>query len=72
MVHSYNPSTQRQRQVDLCEFKANLVYIVSSRTARKTQTKGLERWPNKLRALTALPEGQSSIPSNYMVAYNHL
>jgi hypothetical protein len=26
----------------------------------------------KLRALTALPEVLSSIPSNHMVAYNHL
>jgi hypothetical protein len=26
----------RQRQVDLCEFKASLVYRVSSRTARET------------------------------------
>jgi hypothetical protein len=26
----------RQRQVDLCEFKARLVYIVSPRTARVT------------------------------------
>jgi hypothetical protein len=25
-----------------------------------------------LRALTALPEVQSSIPSNHMVVYNHL
>ena len=28
---------QRQRQVDLCEFKANLVYRVSFKTARATQ-----------------------------------
>jgi hypothetical protein len=31
------PATWRQRQVDLCEFEAILVYIVSSRTARATQ-----------------------------------
>ena len=29
-------SLRRQRQVDLCEFKANLLHIVSSRTARAT------------------------------------
>jgi hypothetical protein len=29
----------RQRQEDLCEFKASLVYRVSSRTARATQKK---------------------------------
>jgi hypothetical protein len=28
---------RRQRQVDLCEFKASVVYRVSSRTARATQ-----------------------------------
>jgi hypothetical protein len=28
------PVLGRQRQVDLCEFEANLVYVVSSRTAR--------------------------------------
>jgi hypothetical protein len=28
------PALQRQRQVDLCDFKANLVYKVSSRTAK--------------------------------------
>ena len=28
------PALLRQRQADLCEFEANLVYRVSSRTAR--------------------------------------
>jgi hypothetical protein len=31
------PAHRRQRQVDLCEFKANLVYRASFRTARATQ-----------------------------------
>ena len=31
------PALGRQRQADLCEFKASLVYIVSSRPARATQ-----------------------------------
>ena len=31
------PALGRQRQVDLCEFKASLVYRVVSRTARATQ-----------------------------------
>jgi hypothetical protein len=31
------PELGRQKQVDLYEFKANLVYTVSSRTARGTQ-----------------------------------
>jgi hypothetical protein len=28
---------RRQRQMDFCEFKSNLIYIVNSRTARTTQ-----------------------------------
>jgi hypothetical protein len=31
------PALGWQRQADLCEFKASLVYRVSSRTARATQ-----------------------------------
>ena len=30
------PALRRQRQADLCEFEASLVYIASSRTARAT------------------------------------
>jgi hypothetical protein len=33
------PALQRERQADLCKLKANLVYRVSSRTARATQKK---------------------------------
>jgi hypothetical protein len=37
MVLTLNLSAPgRQRQADLCEFEANLVYIMSSRTARTT------------------------------------
>jgi hypothetical protein len=31
------PALGRQRQADLCEFKASLVYTVSSRSTRATQ-----------------------------------
>jgi hypothetical protein len=31
------PALGRQRHVDLCEFKASLIYRVSSRTAKATQ-----------------------------------
>jgi hypothetical protein len=34
---------RRQRQADLCEFKASLVYKVSSRTARVTQRKPVSK-----------------------------
>ena len=38
VAHAFNPSApRRQRQVDLCEFKASLVCRLSSRTARATQ-----------------------------------
>jgi hypothetical protein len=30
VAHTFNPSTQKQRQVDLCGFKANLIYRASS------------------------------------------
>jgi hypothetical protein len=35
-AHAFNLSTPRQRQADLHEFEANLVYIESSKTARST------------------------------------
>jgi hypothetical protein len=68
------------------EFEASLVYRASSRTARDTQRNPvLKKQTNKqtkpqkagemiqrLRALTALPEVLSSIPSNHMVSPNHL
>jgi hypothetical protein len=33
----------RQRQEDICEFKASLVYMVSSRSVRTTQEDCLEK-----------------------------
>jgi hypothetical protein len=74
---------QRQRQVNLCEFEASLLYRASSRTARATQTKrlfqptrlyqyGAGEMAQQLRAPTALPEVPSSIASNHMVTHNHL
>jgi hypothetical protein len=33
---SFILAVERQRQADLCEFEASLVYIESSRTARAT------------------------------------
>ena len=37
MAHTFNPALRRQRQTDLCEFEASLVYRASSRTVRATQ-----------------------------------
>jgi hypothetical protein len=36
VVHAFNVTLRRQKQVDIFKFKASLVYIVSSRTARAT------------------------------------
>jgi hypothetical protein len=43
------PAQGRQRQVGLCEFKANLAYRVSSRTAKTTQRNPVmkKKKPNK-------------------------
>ena len=37
------PALGRQRQADLCEFKASIVYKVSSRTARATHRETLSQ-----------------------------
>ena len=38
VVHTFDPRTQRQRQMDLCEFKASQVYSrVRCKTANDTQ-----------------------------------
>jgi hypothetical protein len=45
------PALGRQRQVDLCEFKASLIYRVSSRITKATQRNCLgkkQTKPNKL------------------------
>ena len=34
MEHAFNPALGRQRQVDLSEFEASLVYKASSRTTK--------------------------------------
>lgn len=34
MVHNFNDALRKQKQLDLQEFKASLVYIESSRLAR--------------------------------------
>ena len=68
MVHACNPSTLRGRGRRISEFETNLVYRVSSRTAKATQRNPV----SKKKALTDLPEVLSSIPSNQEVAHHHL
>jgi hypothetical protein len=67
------------RQVDLCEFKASLVYRACFRTTRvtqrslvlKSQKSGAGEMAQQLRAPTALLKVLSSNPSNHMVDHNH-
>jgi hypothetical protein len=66
----------------ISEFEASLVYRVSSRTARAIQRNTVSnktKKPNNKQTNKQtkehwlfFPEAQSSIPSNYMVAHNHL
>lgn len=37
MVRDLFPALRRQRQTDVCKFKASMVYTESSRTASSTQ-----------------------------------
>ena len=39
VAHTFNSSTQGQKQADLCEFEASLAYRVSSRTGSKVTEK---------------------------------
>jgi hypothetical protein len=50
----------------------NLKRKKHTHTPTKIQNCGAEEMAHQLRALAALPEVLSSIPSNHMVAHNHL
>jgi hypothetical protein len=41
------PTLRKQRQADLCEFQASMVYRVSSKTARVTQWDPVSKKQNK-------------------------
>jgi hypothetical protein len=49
------PAFRRQRPSDLCEFGANLVYRVSSRTVKATQRNPVSK-PNKQKPDVVTPE----------------
>jgi hypothetical protein len=49
-----------------------LLSPLSFRLSFKNYFSGAGEMDQQLRALTALPEALSSIPSNHMVAHNHL
>jgi hypothetical protein len=50
------PAFKRQRQADLCAFKASLVYRVSSRTARATQRNPVSKRKKKKKSCELFPE----------------
>jgi hypothetical protein len=44
----FNPSSLKQREIGLCEFKASLVCIASSRSARDREGKLVFKIKNKV------------------------
>jgi hypothetical protein len=61
----------------ISEFKASLVYRVSSRTARATQRNPVSKSKKqkrlgKAREMAILVEKASLVPSTYFGAYNHI
>ena len=74
-VHTH-PSTLGGRGRRISEFEDSLVYRVSSRTARAIQRNPVLKKSNQgageMAQQLTLSEVLSSIPSNHMVAYNHL
>lgn len=82
--NSFGP-LKRQKEVYLCEFNANLVYIVSSewvsqgyvekpclKKINKKYFVGVQELAQQLRPPAAVPEDLGLIPSTYMAAYNCL
>jgi hypothetical protein len=59
MTACVSASTYINNTISRCNFKKN----------KNKRAGEMAQW---LRALTALPEVMSSIPSNYMVVHNHL
>ena len=49
------PVLGKQRQTDLCEFKASLVYITSSRPARDTETLSQKKKKKELSTIVLSP-----------------
>ena len=64
VAHTLIPALGRQRQADFFEFKTNLVYRVSSRTARATQRNPFseKRELNRSIVVAALPTSKHSNP----------
>ena len=59
-AHTFNPSTQEEGAGASLEFKASLVYRVSSRTARAAQRNSV----SKQRQVAEFSEGRSMWPND--------
>jgi hypothetical protein len=68
VAHTFNPSTWEAEAGSLYEFEASLVYRASSRDSQGYKEKQKKGWRNG----SVVPEVLNSIPSNHMVAHNHL
>jgi hypothetical protein len=65
------PALRRQRQVSLCEFKASLVYSLSSRKARATQRNPVKKKKKKKKRKERRKKGRKETEqkSMHMIAY---
>ena len=57
LAHTFDPNTYEAEQTDICEFKASLIYKVSSRTARATQRHPVLKIQKKEKKKVALVPG---------------
>jgi hypothetical protein len=75
VAHSFNPSTWKAEAGRYLNLRPDYSYGSARAKQRNHVSENKKRagemvqW---LRALTALPEGLSSNPSNHMVTHNHL
>jgi hypothetical protein len=73
VMHTFNPARVRQKQADFSDLGQPGLHSEGYTVYKQTNIRGWrERWLSRLRALAALPEVLSSIPSNHMVAHSHL
>jgi hypothetical protein len=64
MVHTLMPALGKQRQINLCEFKASLVYRVNSKTAKATQRNSVSKnktKQNKTKPKTTSPPKEKNL-----------
>jgi hypothetical protein len=70
VAHPFNPSTE-EVEADVSRATQRKPCLKRKKQKQKNKPEAREM-AQRLRALTSLPEVLSSIPSNHMVAHNHL